>query len=128
MELLFDTNIIIYHLNNQLNEYGENLLRQGLSGQSAYSIISKIELLGFNQPDTADVQARRVLSGLIELPLTSEVAERTIMLRKRFKIKIPDAIIAATALEYSLRLITRNEVDFAKVEDLNLTNPFEAQN
>lgn len=128
MELLFDTNILIYHLNNQLNEYGENLLRQGLSGQGADSIISKIEVLGFSQSDAADIEAKRVLSGLIELPLTSKIAECTIILRKHFKIKVPDAIIAATALEYSLRLVTRNEDDSAKVTSLRLVNPFKGQN
>jgi len=62
---------------------------------------------------------------LIELPLTSEIAERTIILRKRFRIKVPDAIIATTALEYSLQFVTRNQDDFVKVEDLRLINPFD---
>ncbi|NER98010.1 MAG: type II toxin-antitoxin system VapC family toxin [Symploca sp. SIO1B1] len=108
MELLFDTNILIYHLNGQLNETGTALLKQGLSGQGAYSIISRIEVLGFEQPEAADIQAKRILSRLIELSLTSQIAERAIVLRKHLKIKIPDAIIAATALEYSLQLVTRN--------------------
>lgn len=125
MELLFDTNILIYHLNGRLNEPETDLLRQGLSGQGAYSVISRIEVLGFEQSEAADTQAKRVLSRLIELPLTSEIAERTIILRKRFRIKVPDAIIAATALEYSLQFVTRNQDDFVKFEDLRLINPFD---
>ncbi len=125
MELLFDTNILIYHLNGRLNEPGTDLLRQGLSGQGAYSVISRIEVLGFEQSEAADTKAKRFLSRLIELPLTSEIAERTIILRKRFRIKVPDAIIAATALEYSLQFVTRNQDDFVKVEDLRLINPFD---
>lgn len=125
MELLFDTNILIYHLNGRLNEPGTDLLRQGLSGQGAYSVISRIEVLGFEQSLAADTKAKRVLSRLIELPLTSEIAESTIILRKRFRIKVPDAIIAATALEYSLQFVTRNQDDFVKVEDLRLINPFD---
>ena len=124
MELLFDTNILIYHLNGQLNETGTALLKQGLSGQGAYSIISRIEVLGFEQSEAADLQAKRILSRLIELPLTSQIAERTIILRKHLKIKIPDAIIAATALEYSLQLVTRNQDDFARIKNLRLINPF----
>ncbi len=62
MELLFDTNILIYHLNGRLNETGTALLRQGLSGQGAYSIISRIEVLGFDQSEAADIQAKRILS------------------------------------------------------------------
>ncbi|MFK0733628.1 MAG: type II toxin-antitoxin system VapC family toxin [Gloeotrichia echinulata DVL01] len=125
MELLFDTNIFIYHLNNQLSEAGTDLLRQGISGLGAYSVISRIELLGFKQSTDADIQARRLLSRMIELPLTSEIAERTIAIRKRLKIKVPDAIIAATALEYSLQLVSRNQDDFSQVEDLRWVNPFE---
>lgn len=71
MKLFFDTNILIYHLNGQLNQTGSELLREGLSGQGAYSVISRIEVLGFEQSETAELQAKRVLGRLIELPLTS---------------------------------------------------------
>jgi hypothetical protein len=124
VELLFDTNIFIYHFNGRLNQAGSDLLRKGLSGQGAYSVISRIEVLGFEQSEKATVQAKRVLARLMEFPLTSEIAERTIDIRRRCKIKVPDAIIAATALEYSLRIVTRNQEDFAKVKDLRLINPF----
>ncbi|MBW4484647.1 MAG: type II toxin-antitoxin system VapC family toxin [Tildeniella torsiva UHER 1998/13D] len=115
MDLLFDTNIFIYHLNNQLPPSGKTILKLGLAGQGAYSVISKIELLGFQQSQAADRQAQQILSRLAELPLTADVAERTIHLRKQLRIKVPDAIIAATALEYSLQFVTRNTTDFAKL-------------
>jgi predicted nucleic acid-binding protein len=41
------------------------------------------------------------------------------------RIKVPDAIIAATALEYSLQLVSRNEEDFSQIQDLKLVNPFQ---
>ena len=94
-------------------------------GQGAYSVISRIEVLGFQQSELEEAQAKQLLSRLVELPLTSEVAERTIQLRKHLKIKVPDAIIAATAVEYSLQLITRNTADFSRIEALKLVNPFE---
>lgn len=125
MPLIFDTNIFVYHLNNQLSQFGETLLRQGLSGQGAYSVISKIEVLGFSQSEVNEAKAKQLLSRLVELPLTLEVTERTIDLRKRYRVKIPDAIIAATAIEYSLQLVTRNIIDFGKIEALELINPFE---
>ncbi len=87
-------------------------------------MISKIELLGFQQDESADIQAQQILSKLVEIPLTAEVADRTIYLRKHFRIKVPDSIIAATALEYSLQLVTRNTIDFLKIETLLLINPF----
>ena len=124
MKLLFDTNIFIYHFNNQLTESGTALLREGIAGEGAYSVITRIEVLGYRQSESAESQAKQLLSKLVELPLTSEIAERTIAIRKSLRIKVPDAIIAATALEYSLQLVSRNEEDFAQIQDLKLVNPF----
>ena len=39
-------------------------------------------------------------------------------------IKLPDAIIAATALVYDLTLISRNVSDFKNIEGLKVLNPF----
>ena len=124
MKLLFDTNIFIYHFNNQLTESGTALLREGIAGEGAYSVITRIEVLGYRQSESAESQAKQLLSKLVELPLTSEIAERTIAIRKSLRIKVPDAIIAATALEYSLQLVSRNEEDFSQIQDLKLVNPF----
>jgi predicted nucleic acid-binding protein len=81
MKYLFDSNILIYHLRGSLNQRGSDLMLAGLTGAGAYSIISKIELLGFNQTPAEAQQARLFLSGLQELELTSDIAEQTIQLR-----------------------------------------------
>jgi len=47
----------------------------------------------------------------------------TIELRKEYKIKLPDALIAAPALHYRLGLITRNTFDFKKIDGLEVINP-----
>ena len=52
------------------------------------------------------------------LSLTETVVQKTIELRKSYHIKLPDAIIAATALVYKLTIITRNTADFDKVSGL----------
>ena len=124
MKLLFDTNIFIYHFNNQLTESGTDLLRQGIAEEGAYSVITRIEVLGYKQSGLAESQAKQLLNQLVELSLTSAIADRTIAIRKGLRIKVPDAIIAATALEYSLQLVSRNEEDFAQVQGLTLVNPF----
>lgn len=123
MKYLFDSNILIYHLRGSLNQHGSDLILEGLNGEGAYSIISKIELLGFNQTSAEEQQARLFLSGLQELELTSNIAEQTIQLRKSYKIKLPDAAIAATALIHQLTLITRNTSDFLKIAGLDIINP-----
>jgi predicted nucleic acid-binding protein len=123
MKYLFDSNILIYHLRSSLNQRGSDLILEGLAGEGAYSIISKIELLGFKQTPAEEQQARLFLSGLQELELTSDIAEQTIQLRKNHKIKFPDAAIAATALIHQLTLITRNTSDFVRIAGLDIINP-----
>jgi predicted nucleic acid-binding protein len=126
MQYLFDSNILIYHLNGELNESGIVLLEEGLAGEGAFSIISRIELLGFHQPALAEAQARALMTDLLEIPLSSEVARQTIQIRKAHKIKLPDAIIAATALTHGLKLVTRNRRDFDQISGVLIVNPFEA--
>jgi predicted nucleic acid-binding protein len=58
------------------------------------------------------------------LDLTSNVVDVSIDIRKKNKTKLPDAIIAATALVYDLVLISRNVSDFKNIEGLQLVDPY----
>jgi len=60
-------------------------------------------------------------------PINQAVTNQCIWLRQHYKIKTPDAIIAATAIVHSLTLLTRNTDDFKKIDGLNLVNPFEIE-
>ncbi|MFM9836651.1 MAG: PIN domain-containing protein [Cyclobacteriaceae bacterium] len=51
------------------------------------------------------------------------IIEKTIELRKTHKTKLPDAIIAATAIVYDLTLISRNTSDFKNIEGLKVIDP-----
>jgi len=59
----------------------------------------------------------------IVFELTKEVADICIDLRKKYKTKLPDAIIAATALVSKATLITRNTSDFKNIRGLNVLDP-----
>ena len=59
------------------------------------------------------------------IELNDDIVNKTIELRIEYKLKTPDAIIAATALVYNMILITRNLSDFGKVQGLTIINPFE---
>ncbi len=90
------------------------------------SVIGRIELLGLEAPDEEEAsKVLRFVEAAIVLPLNEPFIERTIAIRGRYKIKLPDAIIAATALEYALTLVTRNVADFNSIEGLVVINPFE---
>jgi predicted nucleic acid-binding protein len=57
------------------------------------------------------------------LYLTQEVVEVTIDVRKQRKLKIPNAVIAATTLVYDFTLLTRNTADFKSVKGIKIVNP-----
>jgi len=59
------------------------------------------------------------------IELSDDIVSKTIDLRIQYKLKTPDAIIAATALTYNMILLTRNINDFGKVQGLTIINPFE---
>ena len=57
------------------------------------------------------------------LDLTDNVVEVCIEIRKKYKTKLPDAIIAATALVYNLVVISRNISDFKNISGLKVVDP-----
>ncbi|MBD1394770.1 type II toxin-antitoxin system VapC family toxin [Mucilaginibacter glaciei] len=59
--------------------------------------------------------------------LDEAIVDKTIEITKLMKIKMPDAIIASTALVYDHTLITRDTADFKRVAGLRLFNPYDAQ-
>ncbi|HYX09361.1 MAG TPA: PIN domain-containing protein [Bacteroidales bacterium] len=57
--------------------------------------------------------------------LEEPVILKTIEIRKAYKTKLPDAIVAATALVNEFTIITRNMKDFDKIEGLEVINPYD---
>ena len=88
------------------------------------SVITKIELLGFNA-GTVEEQTitQTFINAVLVFNLDDAVINQTIALRKQYRIKLPDAIIAATAIVYNLALITRNTTDFDKIPELQCIDP-----
>ena len=122
MSFLFDSNVFIYHLNGTLGAYGQSLLKQGLVEGGAFSVISRIEVLGFRQSTAELEKASRLFSGLNQIELNTQIVAQTIALRQLRKIKIPDALIAASALYWGLPLVTHNTHDFQWITELKLIN------
>ena len=125
---VLDTNILIYHLDGKLPEMGEQLLEQAFENNACYSLITRIELMGWKKhtPDSLR-DARDLLASLREQVLNEPLVEKCIALRRSLMIKLPDAIIAATALHLNLPLVTRNTSDFQSIENLQLIDPFSSQ-
>lgn len=105
--VLFDTNILIDYLRGIPQARAEC----GRHSDRAVSIVSWMEVMaGSTAANEADT--RSFLMNFYTLPLGAEVAEGAFLLRRSSRIKLPDAIIQATAEGASRVLITRNTRDF----------------
>jgi len=120
---LLDTNAVIDYLGRKFPVKGMEFMHEVVNAIPNISVISKIEVLGFNSSN----EHHKFLSDFIQdaalFNLTDEVIENCIQIRRSKKIKTPDAIIAATALAYDFALITNNEKDFVGIEGLEVFNP-----
>jgi predicted nucleic acid-binding protein len=121
---VFDSNILIYHLNDALPPSVLTQVESWIAEGAVISVMSRIEVLGY--PQTADQlqQAMRLLAYCEEILLHEPKVRRTIMLRPQHRIRLPDALIAATALDCGFPLVTRNTQDFHTINGLILLNPF----
>lgn len=120
---LLDTNILIYYFNGDMKSVVKDKVSTLMLGSFQISVISKMEFLGF----PFNVQERQKAMQFIEyatiMALTDEVVQRVIEMRQEKRIKLADAIIAATAMHYSAILATRNTKDFKSLT-LETYNPF----
>ena len=122
---LLDSNAIIGYLAGKIPPSGMEAVSEIVAKRPNISVISQIEILRFN--DTPENEA--VLEEFINMskihPLSNSIVEHTIKICKQIKIKLPDAIIAATAIIGNYTLVTRNTDDFIKISDLVLLNPWD---
>jgi len=83
-----------------------------------------MEFLGFKgHTEESFTKANKFLAYAKILKIDENIVDTVIELKRERKLKLPDAIIAATALDNDFTLITRNVVDFKKI-DLKIYNPF----
>jgi predicted nucleic acid-binding protein len=86
----------------------------------AFSVITRCELFaGRNDPQ----YLHKLLAPMHEIPLDTSIAERGGVLKRTVQLQTPDALIAATALEHELALMTRNRRHFDRVPGLTLFHP-----
>jgi predicted nucleic acid-binding protein len=111
VKALFDTNILIDYLNGVESARAE----LGRYSYKAISVITWMEVMVGVQPETEAI-VRAFLSGFDNLSIDNAVSERAIELRKSHKIKLPDAIVWATAQVNDCLLVSRNTKDFSSSE------------
>jgi predicted nucleic acid-binding protein len=117
---LLDTNTIIDFCGVLLPSESHTQIAQIIDRGPVISVVNKIELLSFS---SVPFQIVWLVDNAIIIDLDEQIVNRTIAIRKAYKIKLPDAIIAATCIEYDLILLSRNLSDFEKIEHLVVCNP-----
>jgi hypothetical protein len=114
MRALVDSDVFIDHLR------GHRRFEPGRDDVH-YSAVTRAEL--FAGRNTEERRVRRLLDPFIELPVDRAVAERAGRLRRTSDVRLPDALVAATAAEHRLVLVTRNVRHFSGVRGLRVRAP-----
>jgi predicted nucleic acid-binding protein len=121
MARLLDSNILIY-----ASQPGNEFLDEWLEASGTmYSPISLTEVLGYRGITTEDGHLFEAMFAQLAMqPVSVSVLRKAAALRRVRRLKLGDAIIAATALETGSELVTRNEQDFRGIDGLQIINPF----
>lgn len=109
-----DTNILIALYNN--NSSAKSLLR---NATIYISFITEVELLGYNKLSDKD---RKIIDGMLAefeiIDSLKEIKHLAVDIRSKYKVKLPDAFIAATSIYLNLPLLTA-DIGFKKIKELN---------
>jgi len=117
---LIDSNLIIYAVQA---EY-KNLRQWIIDTEPKYSIISRVEVLGFARLQSIEKQViSDLLNNLEVIYLNHSCYELAIALKQQRKMSLGDALIAATCIEHNKTLATRNTADFDWIEYFRVINP-----
>ncbi|HUN77883.1 MAG TPA: type II toxin-antitoxin system VapC family toxin [Solirubrobacteraceae bacterium] len=111
-KLLLDTDVLIDHLRGH---------RQLVADDAAISVVTRAELFAGDERQEPAIGA--LLADYDEVGVDTRIARRAGRVKRQTGLKIADALIAATALEHELPLMTRNRRHFEHVAGLVLHTP-----
>ncbi len=112
--ILLDTDVLIDHLR------GYRPLHL-LDPKLKISVVTRCELFAGRNVD--EPALRQALSVLEEVSVDRAIAEAAGRIRRTTELPVPDALIAATALEHGMKVMTRNRRHFERVAGLELQTP-----
>jgi predicted nucleic acid-binding protein len=114
--ILLDTNAFIYFFEGQ----GKITNLVVSTPEIYFSAISEIELLSASHLTQSEMDSIKAFLSLCHrVELTSEIIDQTIMIRRQYHFKIPDGVIAASALHLHMPLVSA-DTDFKKIAGLTL--------
>ncbi len=113
-DLLVDTDVLVDHLR------GHSPFRSRRN-RVFYSVVTRCELFAGQEADEDVV--RRLLGAFRELGFDRTIAESAGRIRRSTRISLPEAVIAASAIEFGMPVVTRNRRDYARVPGLRIRAP-----
>ncbi|MBD1825161.1 PIN domain-containing protein [Cyanobacteria bacterium FACHB-DQ100] len=123
IRFLLDTNYIIGLVKQQAAVTQEIIDRAIVVQACAYSAITRIELLGFPDITPQEVEGiERILAPMYYAALTREIEDCTIVVRRQYCLKTPDAIIAATAKCLKLELLTLDQQLIKRMQEIEVSD------
>jgi len=121
LNALFDTNILIDFLRRV--EASKEELDRYRPGEKSISLITWIEVMAGATLATEPV-TRELLDEFLVFSISEKIAERSAVIRRERRVKLPDAIIWATAEEHGRMLVTRNTRDYP-ADDPGIRIPYQ---
>lgn len=118
--MVFDTNILIAYLNGEqpVIDFISGLKREGRA--LFISSINVAEILALPNLIISDIKnIKQFLSEFISIPFDDALAETAALIKRVYKLGLPDAAIAATALSRKVSLVTRDK-QFKKIKELRV--------
>nr|WP_208492020.1 type II toxin-antitoxin system VapC family toxin [aff. Roholtiella sp. LEGE 12411] len=110
--IFLDTNVVLYFL-------GGRLVNPLPSGQYFISVITEIELLSYPSLSLKEeTQIIDFLNKITVVSIDSNIKNLTIAFRKQYRLRLPDAIIVATA-KYLNAILFTNDVRLANLTEIN---------
>jgi predicted nucleic acid-binding protein len=114
IDFIADTNFLVYLLE------GNEIVKPFLNYNFGISFISEVELLGYkNITKKEELELKSLINDSFSIDWNSKIKGKTIELRRKYNVKLPDSIIASTSIVYNIPLVTADK-QFSQIEELDL--------
>ncbi len=118
---LIDSNIIIYSAKVEYAFLKEIFKKED---NVFISDVTRLEVLGFHRITSEQEEYFNSIFSIISIiPISTDIIETAIRLRRIYNLSVGDSIISATADVHNLTLYTNNEEDFRNIPELKIYNP-----
>lgn len=121
---LIDTNIVSDYFSASLPANGLQFMDSVFDNVPKLSVITQIELLCWKTDISKEQLIKEFISECEILEITPDVIQHCVEIRRKMKIKTPDAIIGATAIANDYTLVSNNDKDFKGIKGLRYINPY----